>query len=185
MFCIGWYFCWEGNLAGLYLVAQSCPTLWDPRTVACQVPLSMRILQARVLERVALLSSRRYSQPRNQTQASRLQVDSFLSESPEKPKNTGVSSLSLLQGNFQANSRNRGFLHCRQILYQLSYLGSPGKPWEVTWEVLSLWLIMKRSQHMAIWEKDLFCKRNSQQRCSYQKGDEKLLTYSGNSILSS
>ena len=94
-------------------------------------------------------------------------------------------SLSLLQGNFQANSRNRGFLHCRQILYQLSYLGSPGKTWEVTWEALSLWLIMKRSQHMAIWEKDLFCKRNSQQRCSYQKGDEKLLTYSGNSILSS
>ena len=34
--------------------------------------------------------------PRSRT----LQADSLLSEPPEKPKNTGVGSLSLLQGNF-------------------------------------------------------------------------------------
>ena len=35
-------------------------------------------------------------------------------------KNTGVGSLSLLQGNFLTQESNRGLLHCRQILYQLS-----------------------------------------------------------------
>ena len=39
-------------------------------TVACQVPLSMGILQARILEWVAIPSSRGPSQPRDQTQVS-------------------------------------------------------------------------------------------------------------------
>ena len=54
-----------------------------------------------------------------------LQVDSLPSEPPGKPKNTGVSSLSLLQGIFPAQESNWGLLHCKQILYQLSYHGSP------------------------------------------------------------
>ena len=33
-------------------------------------------------------------------------------------------SLSLLQGNFLAQESNQGLLHCRQILYQLSYQGT-------------------------------------------------------------
>ena len=37
------------------LVTQSCLTLATPWTVACQAPLSMGILQARILEWVALL----------------------------------------------------------------------------------------------------------------------------------
>ena len=37
------------------LVTQSCLTLPTPWTVACQAPLSMGILQARILEWVALL----------------------------------------------------------------------------------------------------------------------------------
>ena len=57
-----------------------------------------------------------------------LQVDSLLSEPPGKPKNTGVGSLSLLQWIFPAQELNRGLLHCRWILYQLSYQGSPDKP---------------------------------------------------------
>ena len=36
-------------------------------------------------------------------------------------QNTGVGSLSLLQGIFPTQELNRGLLHCRQILYQLSY----------------------------------------------------------------
>ena len=54
-----------------------------------------------------------------------LQTDSLLSEPPGKPKNTGVGSLSLLQGNFPTQELNRSLLHCRWILYQLSYSGSP------------------------------------------------------------
>ena len=49
------------------------------------------------------------------------QADSLLSEPPGKPKNTGVGSLCLLQGIFPTQESNRGFLHYRQILYQLSY----------------------------------------------------------------
>ena len=41
-------------------------------TVAHQVPLSMGILQARILEWVAMPSSRGSSQPRDQTQISRI-----------------------------------------------------------------------------------------------------------------
>ena len=38
-------------------------------------------------------------------------------------QNTGVGSLSLLQGIFPTWELNRGCLHCRRILYQLSYQG--------------------------------------------------------------
>ena len=53
------------------------------------------------------------------------QADSLLSEPQGKPKNTGVGSLSLLQGIFLTQESNQCFLHYRQILYQLSYQGSP------------------------------------------------------------
>ena len=40
-------------------------------------------------------------------------------------QNTGVSSLSLLQGIFPTQGSNPGLLHCKRILYQLSHKGSP------------------------------------------------------------
>ena len=40
-------------------------------------------------------------------------------------QNTGVGSLSLLQGIFPTQGSNPGFPHCRQILYQLSHKGIP------------------------------------------------------------
>ena len=40
-------------------------------------------------------------------------------------QNIGVGSLSLLQQIFKTQQSNRGLLHCRRILYQLSYQGSP------------------------------------------------------------
>ena len=55
-----------------------------------------------------------------------LQEDSLLSEPAEKPKNTGVGSLSLLHRIFLTQESNQGLLHCKWILYQLSY-GSAGK----------------------------------------------------------
>ena len=53
----------------------------------------MEILQARILEWVAIALSRE----------------------------SGVGSLSLLQGKFPTQKLNQGLLHCRWILYQLSY----------------------------------------------------------------
>ena len=60
-------------------------------------------------------------EPRSPT----LQADSLLSESPGKPKNTGVGSLFLLQRIFPTQKSNQGLRHCRQILYQLSHQGIP------------------------------------------------------------
>ena len=69
---------------------------------------------------VAFPFSRGSSHPRSPA----LQVDSLPAEPPGKPKNTGVGSLSLLQQIFQTQEL-KSLLHCRQILYQLSYQGSP------------------------------------------------------------
>ena len=52
-----------------------------------------------------------------------LQADSLPAEPQGKPKNTGAGSHSLLQGIFPAQETNRGLLHCRGILYQLSHQG--------------------------------------------------------------
>ena len=54
-----------------------------------------------------------------------LQADSLPFESLGKPCFPGVGSLSLLQGNFLTQELNWGLLHCKRILYQLSYQGSP------------------------------------------------------------
>ena len=62
--------------------------------------------------------------PGIESRSAALQADSFLFEPQGKPKNTGVGNLSLLQGIFPTQELNQGLLHCRQILYQLSYQGT-------------------------------------------------------------
>ena len=101
-------------------VTQLCPTLCD--AMDC---ILHGILQARIQEWVAFPFSRRSSQPREQTQVSHIAGDPLPAEPQGKPKNTGVGSLFLLQGIFPTQESNRGLLHCRWILYQLSYDGSP------------------------------------------------------------
>ena len=63
--------------------------------------------------------------PEAELRSPALQKDCLLSKPPGKPKNTIVGSLSILEGNFQTEESNWGLLHCRRILYQLSYPGSP------------------------------------------------------------
>ena len=53
-----------------------------------------------------------------------LLVDFLSAKPPGKPKNTEVGSLSFLQQIFLTQESNQGLLHCRIILYQLSYQGS-------------------------------------------------------------
>ena len=84
--------------AVLCLVAQSSPTLCDPWTVGCQAPLSMGILQARILENLLLQGN--LPNPGIKPSSPALQADSLPSKAPGKPKNTGVGSLTLLQGIF-------------------------------------------------------------------------------------
>ena len=88
------------------------------------------ILQARILVGVAIPFSRGSSQPRDRTFVSCIEADSLPAEPPGKPKNTGVGSLSLLQQIFLSQESNRGLLHCRRILYQLSYQHL----WKMTFE---------------------------------------------------
>ena len=50
-----------------------------------------------------------------------LQPHGLYSPGNSPGQNTGVGSLSLLQGIFPTQGSNPGLLHCRRILYQLSY----------------------------------------------------------------
>ena len=83
------------------------------------------ILQARILEWVAIPFSRDLPGPGIKPRSPALQADSLPAEPPGKPKDTRVGSLSLLQGIFPTQESNQDLLHCRQILCQLSYYGSP------------------------------------------------------------
>ena len=94
-----------------------------PWTIVHWTLLSIGILQARILEWVAIPYSTGYSHPGVESRSLVLQANSLLSEAPVKPKNTGVDSLSRLQGIFPTQELNWGLLHCRWILYQLSYQG--------------------------------------------------------------
>ena len=53
-----------------------------------------------------------------------LLADSLPVEPQGKPMNTGLGSFSLLQWIFLTQELNQALLHCRWILYQLSYQGS-------------------------------------------------------------
>ena len=72
-----------------------------------------------------------------------LQTDSLPAEPQGKPKSTGVGNLSLLQLIFLTQESNRGLLHCRQILYQLSYQGSD----QISRSVVSDSLLPHELQH--------------------------------------
>ena len=109
----------------LFWVAQSCLTLCDPMDYTVT-----GILQARILKWVVFPFSRGSSQTRDanlgiERRSPALQVDFLPPELQGKPKYTGLGSLSLLQGIFLTQESNQGLPHCRQILYQLRYEGSP------------------------------------------------------------
>ena len=61
----------------------------------------------------------------DQTQVFRIAGGFFTSWATGRLKNTGLGSLSLFQRVFLTQESNQGLLHCRQILYQLSYQESP------------------------------------------------------------
>ena len=109
----------------LCLVTQSCLTLCDP--MDCSAPGSS--VQGDSPGKNTGVGCRALiygwsSQPRSPA----LKADSLPSEPPGKVKNSRVGSLSLLQGIFPSQELNWSLLHCRQILHQLSYQGSPMYP---------------------------------------------------------
>ena len=66
-------------------VIQSCCNSVTPWTLAHQAPLSMGILQARILKWIAISFSLGFIQPRDQPRSPSLQADSLPSEPPGKP----------------------------------------------------------------------------------------------------
>ena len=107
----------------VWLVAQSRLTLYN--LIDCSLPSSSvhGVLQARILERVAVPFSRGSSQATDRTHVSYI-ADSLLPKPPGKPSKTGVGSLFLLQQIFPTQESNWGLLPCRWILYHLSHQGS-------------------------------------------------------------
>ena len=129
------------------LVAQLCLTLCDP--MDCSLPGSSvhGILQARILEWVAICFTMGSSNPGIKPGSPILQANSLPSEPPGSEseshlvvsnslrlhglysswnslsQNTGMGSLSLLQGIFPTQESNPDLQHCRPILYLLSHQG--------------------------------------------------------------
>ena len=93
-------------------------------TVACQAPLSMEFSRQEYWSELPCPPLGDLFYPGIEPRSPAVQADSFLSEPPGKPKNTGVGSLSFLGEIFPTQELNQGLLHCRQIIYQLSYQGS-------------------------------------------------------------
>ena len=75
----------DHHCAVLCSVISHAQLFVTPWTVAHQAPLSTEILQARILERVAIPSSRGSSQPRNPTGVSGFAGGFFSTELPGKP----------------------------------------------------------------------------------------------------
>ena len=96
--------------------------LATPWTAAHQAPLSIGFSRQEYWRGLPCLPLGDLPNPRIKPRSAALQ-DSLPSELLGKPKNTGVGSPSLLRGNFPTQESNGGLLHCRQILYQLSYPG--------------------------------------------------------------
>ena len=115
-----------GKPLKFYFVCLVTHHIWlfvTPWTVACQAPLSMGIVKARILEWVAIPSFKVSSQPRDWTRVSRIAGRFFTFWAIRGAQKTGVDSLSLLQEIFLVQDLNWGLLSCRWILYQMSYQG--------------------------------------------------------------
>ena len=104
---------------------QSRLTLCHPWTIACEAPLPKGFSRQEHWSGLPCPPPGDLPNSGIEPRSPTLQVDSLPSEPPGKPKNTGVGSLTHLLGMFLTQESNQGLLHCRQILYQLSYQGSP------------------------------------------------------------
>ena len=111
--------------AMLCLVAQSCPTLCDPMDCSPPASCPWGFSRQEYWSGLPCPPPGDLPNPGIEPRSPALQADSLPSEPPGKPRNTGVGSLSLLQGIFLTQELNQGLLHCKWILYQLSYQGSP------------------------------------------------------------
>ena len=156
MICMAFSINPQNNLCQCTLKMKVLVGWWLCDPMDCGLPGSSvhGILQARILEWVAIPFSRGSSRHRDQIWVSCI-TGSFFTNLPSKEaqstheshshsvmssslwphrlyspwnspgQNTGLGSLFLLQGIFPTQGLNPGLPHCRRILYQLSHQGSP------------------------------------------------------------
>ena len=93
--------------------------------VACQAPLSIEFSRPEYWSELPFRFPGDLPNPGIRPRSPTLQEDSLPAEPSGKPKIPGVGSLSLLHWIFLTQESNWGLLHCRWMLYQLSYQGSP------------------------------------------------------------
>ena len=108
-----------------FLSITNCWSLLKLMCIELVMPPNHLIICYPILLPPRLLFSRGSSQPRDQTQVSCIEGRFFTSWATGKTKNNGVGRLSNFQRIFPTQESNQGLLHCRHILYQLSYQGSP------------------------------------------------------------
>ena len=138
---------------------ESLSRVWcfaTPWIIACQASLSMEFSRQEYWSRLPFPSPGNLSDPGIEPGSPALQADYLLSEPQGKLKRNSLSpvrhfatlltvvhgvlqarilewvALSLLQWIFPNQELNEGSLHCRRILYQLSYQGSPMKEYMKT-----------------------------------------------------
>ena len=93
------------------LVTQSCLTICDP--MDCRGLLfAWEFFRQEHGSGLPYPPSGYLPNPGIKPRSPALQADSLPAEPPEKPKNTGMGSLSLLQGIFVTQELNQGLLHC-------------------------------------------------------------------------
>ena len=77
-------------------VTQSCPTLCDPMNCSLPGSFALGILQARILEWVAVLFSRVSSQPSNQTQLSCIEGEFFTIWATREAHSMGIRIFNII-----------------------------------------------------------------------------------------
>ena len=135
-------------------VAQSCPTPCDPmnrsmpdlpvhhqlpeftQTQAWVRPRPFPQGACALYEMHSLITNHTHNE--SESEGCSVMPNSLQSHGLNSPwnspgQNTGVGSLSLLQGIFPTQESNWGFLHCRWILYQLSNQRSPSHTHNKAW----------------------------------------------------
>ena len=120
------FICWFEMLC---LLVQSCLTLFDPTD--CSLPGSFvtgQFSRQKYWSGFSCLPPGDLPNPEIELRSPTLQADSLLAEPQGKLKNTGVGSLSLLQGIFLTQESNWHLLHCRQILYHWTTWEGREKP---------------------------------------------------------
>ena len=123
--------CEEGKLRTCQWKGSISPSALDYFSESSSVFVTPWMIQSMEFSRPEYWSGQPFPSPGGlpkpgiEPRSPALQVDSLPAEPQGKPKNIGLSSLSLLQGIFPTQESNWGLLHCRRILYQLNYQGSP------------------------------------------------------------